>query len=100
MSLYLNNYVYWIIVNEILTMRKIDLYLIIATTALLIIVILIFFYMKSEGGKCINEPLSYAQDKLNNGAICSCFLAESYTGYNPAVYYCASRCSNNSLNVP
>lgn len=81
-------------------MRKIDLILLLATLALLIFVILIFLYIKTEGGECLSDPLDYAQNKLNGGAVCSCFLAESYTGYNPAIYFCASKCPNNSLNVP
>ena len=54
-----------------------------------------FFYLqysKTEGAKCLEDPLSFAQDKLGDGSTCSCTqFSNSAFG---VVNYCAKNCPN------
>lgn len=52
-------------------------------------IIIAFAILKSDGGKCVNDPLGYAQEKIHNdNALCSCV---AYDGFQE-VNYCAKKC--------
>lgn len=62
---------------------------------LVISIILVYISIKSDGGKCIRDPLGYAQQKLSNESICSCYLYGE--GINPGTSYCANKCNYSVL---
>ena len=72
--------------------KKINFILYFLLIALILIAIATLIFYKSEGGKCINDPLTYAQDKIGNNSMCSC---SDYSSGLPN-YYCARKCP--SLN--
>lgn len=47
-----------------------------------------FYYSSTEGTKCLEDPLAYAQDSIGDGSICSCLKLDATHNIN----YCASRC--------
>lgn len=76
--------------------KNIDWDWVLIAAFVLIIIAFVFAlkWEKSEGAKCLDDPLGYAQEL--SGAVCGC-VGEGETGL--PVNYCADRCPQ-SATIP
>lgn len=71
-------------------MNKIDIALMVILIILIVGGFLVYSFYKSEAGKCIADPLGFAQETIGNNSICSCYNFGSLS--NPSISYCANKC--------
>lgn len=76
-------------------LKLFDLFLVLGFIALIVVAVVYLNYYKTEGAKCLNDPLSFAQDKIKslNGESAMCSCQAIIPGEFIPVSFCASRCA-------